>query len=176
MSGAVKEYTASLFELAAEQQSQREFGDALHLIQKQLEENPDYIELLSYPGISVEVRKDLLSQAFGAVVPEYVLSFVQLLCEKGRMNLFALCVEEYDALYHAMNLISEARVVSALALTEDEKSRLVQKLETLSGHQVQARYEIDPSLLGGVVVYMDDSVLDGSLRKKLKEIKEVISQ
>ena len=61
-----------------------------------------------------------------------------------------------------------------MELTGEEKAALVQRLAALSGHTVEPTYEIDGSILGGVVVYMDDRVIDSSLRHKFKEIKEVI--
>ena len=119
-------------------------------------------------------RLGLLEEAFGTQVPEYVLSFTQLLCEKGHIRQFSACVQEYEALVRALSDVSAARIVSAVELTGEEKAALVQRLAALSGHTVEPTYEIDGSILGGVVVYMDDRVIDSSLRHKFKEIKEVI--
>ena len=74
----------------------------------------------------------------------------------------------------AFESLSTARVVSAISMTDEQKAALVKKLEKMSGHIVTAEYEIDETLLGGVVVHMDDTVIDGSLKQQLKEVKEVI--
>ena len=115
-------------------------------------------------------------EAFGAHVPEYVLSFTQLLCEKGHIRLFGECADEYEKMYTALKAVSDARVVSAVALTDGEKSALMAKLEQMTGNLVVPTYETDPSLIGGVVIYVGDTVIDGSLKSRLKDIKEVIGR
>ena len=171
-----KEYAQALFELAKEQGTEKEFSEALGKIAVELESAPEYAELLSSPNIPLDERKSLIAHAFADHVPEYVLSFTQLLCQQGHMREFSSCVKAYDELYKALESISTARVISAVALSEAQKEALIKKLEKVSGHMVTATYEIDESLLGGLTVYIDDKVIDGSLRRKLKEVKEVIDK
>lgn len=115
-----------------------------------------------------------MENAFAGKIPEYVLSFTQLLCEKGHIRDFEKCTAEYEKLFKALQSMSNARIVSAIALTDSEKSALIKKLEKMSGHIVTAQYETDSKLLGGVVIYMDDTVIDGSIKHQIKEVKEVI--
>ena len=174
MTDISKEYAAALFALARESGQERALSAALALIDRQLTAQPEYAALLSSPNVPLKERLGLLEEAFGTQVPEYVLSFTQLLCEKGHIRQFSACVQEYEALVRALSDVSAARIVSAVELTGEEKAALVQRLAALSGHTVEPTYEIDGSILGGVVVYMDDRVIDSSLRHKFKEIKEVI--
>lgn len=171
-----KEYAQALFELAKEQNSEKEFALALNTVAKELENAPEYAELLSSPNIPIDERKALIEQAFAEHIPEYVLSFTQLLCEHGHIRDFGSCLREYKDLYRALKSISTARVVSAAALTDQQKEVLIKKLEKISGNQITAVYEVDATLLGGLTVYLDDKVIDGSLRRKLKEVKEVIDK
>lgn len=175
MAEVSREYAAALFELAKESGQEKAFLDALQEIQAQLDAQPEYDALLSSPNLSIRQRQELLEQAF-AQVPEYVLSFTELLCEKGHIQQFDACVQEYEALYRALSRISTARVVSAVALTDEEKRALVARLEKRSGHTVTAQYDIDEGILGGLIVHMDDTVIDGSLRRKLKEVEGAIDR
>ena len=174
MTDISKEYASALFELAREISAEKEFLEALFLIQAALKEQPEYVTVLSSPNLSVREKKSLLEKAFASFVPEPVLSFAELLCEKGHMSCFHDCVKEYQALYQTFCSVSSARVVSAVALTEEEKRRLTEKLEKISGHRVQTHYETDEAILGGLIVYMDDTVIDGSLRRQLKDVRDVI--
>lgn len=174
MTETAKEYATALFELAKESNSEKEFGDALGVVLSELKGNPEYAELLSLPNIPLSERKSLLENAFAGKIPEYVLSFTQLLCEKGHIRDFEKCTAEYEKLFKALQSMSNARIVSAIALTDSEKSALIKKLEKMSGHIVTAQYETDSKLLGGVVIYMDDTVIDGSIKHQIKEVKEVI--
>lgn len=171
-----KEYAEALFALAREEGKEAEFLAALRAINDEFLAFPEYSALLSAPNIPAEERRGLMEQAFAASVPEYVLSCVELLMDKGRLNLLGECLKEYEKLYQALCAMSKARVVSAVALTEDEKKALIAKLEKMTRRQVEASYEIDAAILGGVIVHLDDKVLDGSVRHKLKELKEVIGK
>ena len=72
--------------------------------------------------------------------------------------------------------IAEVEVTSAVPLTEEEKSALIAKLEKANGKKVSARFSVDPSVLGGIIVKSDGAVIDGSLRSKLDKVKEVIEK
>ena len=108
-------------------------------------------------------------------MPEHIVSFISLLCERGRIHEFSECVKEYKELCDASKRISTAIVTSSVELTEAEKEKLVKKLEKMSGRTVIADCRIDKSLIGGLIIEMDGTVLDGSVRSRLKEVKEVIS-
>ena len=117
-----KEYATALFALATEDGQVKEIGKGLTLMRTALEENPAYVEFLASPGIPKEERIAALAAAFSAAVPAHALSFISLLCEKGRIREFDGCVAEYEELYRAHMRASEAEVTSAVPLTEDEKA------------------------------------------------------
>lgn len=73
-------------------------------------------------------------------------------------------------------LFQRQRSQSAVELTAEEKQKLTEKLEKLCGHGVVAEYETDKNVIGGLVVRMDDILIDGSVETKLKQIKEVIEK
>lgn len=174
MTQIAKEYAEALFSLATETQSEQTVGEALGLVARCFADNPDYAVLLSSPRLSREEREALLVRAFGAAVPETVLSFVCLLCRAGHIDRLADCTAEYASLYRLRSRTVRADIVSAVPLTEAEKSALLQRLQKKSGCTVTPVYAVDPALLGGLVVRMGDTLIDGSLRQRLKEMKEVI--
>ena len=169
-----KEYGTALFMLAAEEGETRNFASALEQIREVFIANPQYEELLASPSISLRERLDAIDAAFSDVIPEYVLSFLKLLCEKGRISCFADAVEEYLTLLAESERVSNAKVISAVALTKEEKQKLVAKLEEVNCGKVHAEYVVDASLLGGLIVEMDGKIMDGSLRHRLYDVKEVI--
>ncbi len=170
-----KEYGAALFMLACERDSKSEYGKALENVKSVFEQNPAYIEFLASPGIAKSERLEAVESAFGGNFPEDVVSFLQLLIEKGRMSCFFEAQEEYQNLLDASEHIQTAKISSAVELTADEKDALKKKLEAMSKNMVNMEYFIDESLLGGVVVEIDGRIIDGSLRKSLSDIKEVIN-
>ena len=175
MTEIAKEYASALFELAQEDHTEAETLQALSAAEEQLREHPEYRELLASPGIPKKERLQLIGEAF-ASLPGRVCSFLKLLCGHGYIRELPHCTEEFAERYRKAQNIAVATVTAAAGLTDEEKERLRRALEKRSGHSVQLECRVDASLLGGVVVEMDGRVLDGSLRHRLHEIKEVMEQ
>ena len=169
-----KEYAQALFALGCECAEESALMQSLSELVALFESYPDYMELLASPALTMSERQGALARVLEDR-PEHVRSFLQLLCEKGRMRSFPACVKEYRRLLDAKERLRTAHVRSAFELTEQQKSALRQKLERVSGAHVTLECQVDASLLGGVIVEMDGRVMDGSLRRRLQEIKEVIS-
>ena len=174
MSEVAKEYGAALFLVAAETKQTDTFARDLTTVGTLFKENPDYITLLSSPNIPIDERLSLMEQTFGGAMDEAVLSFLQLLCQKGHIREFETAAEEYRALWQAAAQVSDATITSAIPLSDAQQQKLTRKLEQTFGRTVRAVYTVDPSVLGGVVVEMDGKVLDGSLRERLRDLKDVM--
>ncbi|MBQ7661380.1 MAG: ATP synthase F1 subunit delta [Clostridia bacterium] len=172
MTSASRDYAVSLFELASETGEEAAFRTALAEVRTLFSENPDYIRLLSTPNIPKGERHTLIETAFADSLPTYVLSFLCLLCDRGDMHILFDCIREYEDLYNEFNRRIRARVVSAVELTADEKEKLVAGLSKKFARTIDPVYEVDEHLIGGVIVYADGKVIDGSLRHKLNEMKE----
>ena len=174
MAQVIKEYAMALFSLAQETDAVKEISEALDTVSAVMKENPEYEDLLASPNIPKTERVEAVEQAFTGTVPEHVVSFLSLLCERGRIRSLSECISEYRQLCDAANKISVAEVSSAVELTEDEKSALTKKLEKLCGNSVVLNCTVDPSLIGGISVAVDGRVIDGSIRHRLHELKEVM--
>lgn len=170
-----KEYGAALFKLACETGCTKEYGEALKDIRCAFSENPDYVNLLASPGIPVSERLGVIDSAFASSVPEHVLSYLKLLCEKGRLSCFEEACAEYASLFDVSQRVIHARVISAVPLTDQEKESIIQKLEKTHKGKVLAEYTVDPDILGGVIVEIDGKILDGSLRHRLRDVKDVMN-
>ena len=175
MNDISKEYGTALFALACEENAKHEYASALRTVKELLDESPEYKELISSPAIPLSDRLAVIEQAFSKTVPEHVLSYLQLICEKGRFSCFNESVEQYNALLDASEQISAAKITSAIELTNEEKEKLVSKLESRYHCRISAEYYIDDAMLGGLIVELDGKILDGSLRQRLREVKEVMN-
>jgi len=170
------EYGAALFSLALEAGREEECAAELESINSVISETPEYIDMLASPSIPLNKRLGAISDAFSEHFSEQTVSFLQLLCEKGRIRCFPECLCEYNKLLNAHKQSASVCITSALELTDDEKAQLKQALESKYDRKMSVQYRIDESILGGIVVEFDGQVLDGSLRTRLKEIKDVIGK
>lgn len=171
-----KEYGTALFMLACENGEQKSFAKVLEEIKEIFLDNPAYLNMLSSPSIPVSERISAIDVAFLDKAPEYIVSYLKLLCEKGRMDCFMESIEEYMALLNASERVFSAKIISAEELTLEEKNKLIAKLELVNKGKVKAEYVIDASLIGGVIVEIDGKIMDGSLRHRLQQVKEVINK
>lgn len=171
-----KEYASALFMLAQETGEQEAIARSLSVVEDAFVQNPELVEFLAAPTIPKAERTQAVQDIFGDLVQEHLLSFVQLLCEKGHIRNFVTCAREFRAMLQRQQNIATARVVSAVELTEAERLEIKQKLEAASGHSVLLECRLDPSLMAGLVIYMDGKVMDGSLRHRLRELKEVMDE
>lgn len=176
MSQVSREYAQALFMLAMEQNSGESYEKALDKVADAFSENPEYMQFLVSPGIPIMERLAAIEEAFSNSLPREVVSFLKILCEKKHIGEFFDCVSEYKELLNEISGVSNAKVISAVELNEKEKEALKEKLEKISGHKVMLDLTVDKSILGGVIVEIDGKIIDDSLQKHLKDVKDVISQ
>lgn len=169
------EYATALFMLASEENCKEEIAKDLAIIRQAFLEHEELKELLSSPAIPKSERLSVVDTVFGSLL-EYTVSFVKILCEKQMLGGFETMADEYEKMLESAKNLSVAKVTSAVELTEEEQKKLKEKLETICGHSVILETSVDTSMLGGMVIALDDKIIDASLRRRLSDVKEVISR
>lgn len=176
MSEVSNEYAKALFMLASEKECIEEYKIALETVQGIFKENPSYTDFLYTFAIPLEERLNALEEAFSKFIPRDVLSFLKILCEKKQIQSFEECAKYYYELYNEIDRVLNVKVTSAIALSDNEKASLKEKLEKKSGKTIAAKYIVDESIIGGLIVEMDGKVIDSSIKKHLKDMKDVINK
>lgn len=175
MKEIVREYAQALFMIAKEKSKVDEYSDILKQISSLVEENEEYTEFLSSPALALSERLSAIDEAFGSF-PEEIVSFLKLMCEMGHIKEINECIKEFIFMENVLEKSVAAEIISSVPLSDEQKQKLVKKLEAKLGKTVIATYKEDKSLLGGIKIVMEDEVLDGSIKKRLKDLKEVIKQ
>lgn len=176
MSEISNEYAKALFMLATEKGCTKDYKNALDIVVGVFDENPVYTGFLSNFAIPLDERLNALETAFSNKIPRDVLSFLKILCEKKHISEFLECAKQYSKMYNELDKLSNAKVISAVELTETEKTALREKLEKTSGHTMAIDYIVDKSIIGGLIIETDGKIMDSSLKKHLKAVKDVISR
>lgn len=159
------DYAQAMLELAIEP-----WLKGLRLADRRLRES-DVVARLEDTAVSPDEKRKLLGPLL-ADVPQPVVAFVYSLVNKGDLNELSTIVDEFESLATRRSQLLLAHVRSAVVLTADERAKLEQTLVQRFGATVEAEYDIDPSLIGGVVVRVGDEVIDGSLAGKLAALRE----
>ena len=174
MTHTSREYAEALYELAAEQGQEDAWGEKLREVEDALRAEPGFLNLLASPAIPREERMDALSAAFQDRIPLPMLVLLRMMVYRGHARSLPQMAEDYRALARDRRGEAVARVTSAVALKPEEAEALRTKLEKRFGRKMTLDCQVDPSLLGGIRVETEGRVLDGTLRARLQEIKEVM--
>ncbi len=172
MNDAAKEYGGALFELAKEEGIDSGLLGELRVIRTLFEENSGYVRLLSSPNIAKDERIRCLDELLSGRAHPYILNFLKILTERNHARSVLGCIDEFEALYYETHGIIKAKAESAVALTESQKERLTARLEALTGKTVELVCTVDPDLLAGVRLTVNNRLYEGSVKAKLKEIGE----
>ncbi len=176
MNGRGREYASALMEIALTENIPDELYDSLKVVKRSLQDSPEYEELLLSPAIPSGERVSLVRKAYEGQVHDYILSFMCVLTEKGHIRDFGEAFSSFEEMYLDMARRTEAVVYTAVELTPEQKAGMKNALENRLGKTVDIKYRINERLIGGVVVEVDGKRLDWSLKRRLKEIKEVMEQ
>lgn len=167
-----KRYAAALFDVAKRNNILDAVGADMTLIERFVAEVPYLRAVLLQPLVSDERKNKVVTDAFGDRVTATSLNFLKLLIRKRREELVDVCIAEFRALYAATHNQTDAVATTAVPLTPEQTERLTQSLQKLTGKTVQLTAVVDPAIIGGTVVRMGDTVIDGSVRGRLERLEQ----
>ena len=171
-SAAATAYARALLDLAKGQNQEQEIGQELSQIRELLDADPAFEQFLSNPAVGVEARLPVLQKAFDGKVNGLTWNFLRLVNVKGRLSLLRQIAEVYDDLLDEMYGKVEVDVTVAQRLDEaelDEVRRAVS--EALKRDAVVHQY-VDESIIGGLVLRVQDKLIDTSVRAQLAALKQ----
>lgn len=171
-------YGDALFELALEENTLDAMLEEVRAVSAILGENKELGQLMNHPKIVKEEKIHFLEEIFSGRISKELLGFMRLLVEKdhfGEMQkVFTYFIEKAKEYKN----IGTAYVTSATELTEDQKKAIVERLLATTkyvGFEVQ--YNVDATLIGGLVIRIKDRVVDSSIKTRLynmtRELQEI---
>ena len=175
MTTTSREYAEALFELAVQGGVTKETSEGLETVVSALLQQPDYRALLASPAIAKEERLNALDSTFRGKIPDILLAILRMMVSRGHVSALTGMARDYEELARGYRGESMAVVTSAVELKEAETVALRAKLEKKLGRKVTLQCQVNPDLIGGIRVEVDGRVIDGSIRNKLEEIKEVMN-
>ena len=175
MTTTSKEYAEALFELAAGEQVLEETSDGLVTVISALKQTPEYRQLLASAAVGKAARIEALEDAFRGKIPNVLLGVLRMMVSRGHVGALDGMAREYEELSRQYRGESVALVTSAVPLKEAEAVAIRAELEKRFARRVILRCELDPNLIGGVRVEVEGRVIDGSIRNKLEQIKDVMN-
>lgn len=171
-----KVYADALFEAAIDVQNMDQIYEELGYVCQTIEAHPELDNILRSPEVNGDEKKSIIAEVFGASICPEVHNFLKILLDKRRGSELLDIKSAFETSYNAYKKMNYAIVESAVALSEEELSALNVQLSKMMGTQVSIENVIDASVVAGMVVRIGDKVIDGSVRRRISELKEELTQ
>ena len=165
-------YAKSLIDLSQEQNSLEETNNDMNFFLHTLKANPQLKAVLGNPIISQAKKIAILLDLFSGKVDKLSIGFFNIMVNKGRGEVLYATAQEFNNQYNIIKHITKATVVSATALSEANKSKLLDEVKAAVGGEVILDAKTDPSLIGGFVLTVGDKQVDTSIANSLKKLKK----
>lgn len=170
-----KVYADALFELAVEDNTLDTVAEEMEAVAGIMNENSDFLKLLSAPTVSDKDKKSMLSKAFEGRISDTVFNFINVLCDNGRIKYLIAISQQFKDMYNDKNGILEVIVTTTMPLSDNLREKLVLKLEKISSKKIQLVEKIDTSIMGGIVLNYNNTQIDASVKKRLDTMRQQIA-
>ncbi|MBR1910474.1 MAG: ATP synthase F1 subunit delta [Lachnospiraceae bacterium] len=172
-----KTYGEALYETAMEKGKTSELMGEITAVRGILNENPDFDKLMLHPGIPKLEKLKVVEEVFGGKVSSELSGFLRIIVENERYKELNSVFDYFTDKVKEANGVGVVFVTTAKELSESQKSQVKLKiLQTTSYHTMEMHYEVDPSLIGGMVIRIGDRVVDSSIRTKLNDLTRQLLQ
>ena len=170
----VTAYAQALLEIARADGPLAGVEDDLFRFARTLAASDDLRVALTDPQLPVERRIALIEELMGNKALATSTALVSMVVAAGHAADLVAIVEQFVELAAAERLHEVAEVRSVIPLDDDQQARLATALSAATGKDVEVKVVIDPSVLGGLVARIGDTVIDGSVRHRLEQLKETL--
>jgi ATP synthase F1 delta subunit len=168
-------YARALFEVATEQDSLDEIHDQLGAFADAMNENRQLATFFFSPYFSVTEKKQGLERAVTDANPAFA-NFLQALIERHRMPVIFRIRTDFESLWDEARRLLPVQITSAVTLDSDTVKKLGDRIGQQVDRQVEISADVDPEILGGVVLRVGNVILDASIKNRLEQLRKQVAQ
>jgi len=169
-------YGKALFEAAKDVDKVDQILEELKAISGIFNQEPDFYEFFITPVISGPEKKKVIENIFAGRISGEMYNFLLVLIDKRRTASYSRIVREYQKLVDGKHGLSVGTIISVESLTDDQLNSFEEKTGNLLKKNVKLANKVDPSILGGVKIFIEGKVIDASIRKQLQDLEGRIKQ
>ncbi len=175
MNRVAKRYTKALFELAQEHGILEKIEADMERLNRLIGESDDFRSFLSNPLISESAKQKIVREILADHVETLTFQFLELLAEKRRISILPAVIEQFREMLLAYRHVLEGELISAVPLEQKQIETIKKHLENMLGQTVVLQTKVQPEIIGGFVVRIQDMVIDNSIRLQLNKLREKLS-
>jgi F-type H+-transporting ATPase subunit delta len=165
-----RNYAEALLALATKADNREGFGVMIRDVANAIAQDATIKLFLESPRVSYERKNEILSKAFGDRVPRVFLRFLQTMVHNRRQMIIPEIASEYAKLLDSLEGRVNAEVTLARPVTEAETAGIGEQLSRVLGQRVMPHVTVDPAIMGGIVVRIGNTVMDGSVSRRLSKL------
>lgn len=165
-------YSRALFGLGKDHDNLLDLKADLNEFWQLAMENEDLNELLFHQRIMPEDKKSTLKKIFADQINKDVLNFLFILIDKRREFFLESIIKEFNTLADDAESILHVEVTSAVKLNDSILDKLKEKLDSLLDYNIQIKNNVDEEIIAGIVLKIEDYIIDGSLRNGLSSLEQ----
>jgi len=170
-----RRYAKSLLDLSIEKNVLDNIKEDFLMLDEIIEGNRELKLLLKNPVIKHEVKRGILIKMLTGKVHDITLSFIDIICRKGRESLLHPMAREFRRQYNDFKSIQVARIVTSIPLNNTMRSEFVELIKEISGKkEVKLEEELSEEIIGGFILNVGDKRIDSSVHGKLQKIKRLL--
>lgn len=171
-----KRYGTAIYQLAVEKDQIDTVAEEIAIIREVLKTEEDFVQLINHPKIVVEEKIALVESVFKGKVSDEVMGLVVLTIVKGRQRFLPQIIQYCEDAFDAHNNIVTAYITSTEVLNDHFKQQVKERLEALTQKTVNTEFDVDESLIGGMVIRIGDRILDNSIKGKIAKLSKTLME
>ena len=163
-------YAEALFSLKRDSNTLEESQQEVKELKKVFEENPGFITLLASYNKTLDEKIDIIDKTLKGV-DEEIKALIKIICQNHRAMYLIEIFDGFNSLVNEYRGVKEGLVYSTEKLSEKQLSSLNKKISEVEKMPTELRNIIDPSLIGGVKIVINDHIYDGSIKHHIEDMR-----
>lgn len=167
-------YAKALLDLSIEQNVDGKVQDDMSQLVHLCEESRDLENLINSPIVDRRKKLEIFKTLFEGKMDKVSMSFMNLIIKNSREDLLPAIATSYVSLYKRHKGIVEVHLTSAAPLEKAAKDKILAKIKGIVDGEIELHESVDPELIGGFVVRIDDKQVDASIASQLTNLKNIL--
>ncbi len=169
-------YAEALFEVGEESNSTTKLYEELNAVVDIMKSDKDFYNVLKSPLVPKGDKKNIIENVFNNRIDNNLKNFFKILIDKDRMTSIFIIQKTFKDLLNEKNNVIEGEAVSAIPMSKEEIKQLEANLSSKYNKNVTLENIVDKTILGGILVRLGNKEIDGTVKTRLENLKEELSQ
>ncbi|PKP21254.1 MAG: ATP synthase F1 subunit delta, partial [Bacteroidetes bacterium HGW-Bacteroidetes-20] len=169
-------YAQALFDFAETHSKIEEIYTDILLINNVLKDNIELKKVIESPHIPLTKKSDIFHAIFNAKIDELSINFLQLIIKKRRVPELHIILDEFIQIYYRFNNIKVAQITLPTSINDSITNEICAILAKEFHCKIIMKVTIDPNIIGGIIIKVDDILIDASILSKIKKLRTEFSQ